>query len=245
MTEHRHDDPADDGDQVASTPGQEFVKYSFFKVDRAWRQLPDETRSQQRSEFAAIVDEAAQACWLRTYSLVGLRADADLLIRQMSPTVDTFQSTMTQFQSSGLGHYMEQSYSYLAMTRQSPYRNTHRHPEMEGRDRRSWDLKYFIVYPMVKKREWYQMPKEDRRDMMVGHFQVGHRYPSVKINTAYSFGLDDQEFVVAFETDELSDFLHLVEELRSVPAGQFTEREIPIFTSILMPVREALETLGD
>ena len=77
MTEHRHGDEADYGDQVASTAGQEFVKYSFFKVDRAWRQLPDETRSQQRSEFAAIVDEVAQACWLRTYSLVGLRADAD------------------------------------------------------------------------------------------------------------------------------------------------------------------------
>lgn len=222
----------------------EFVKYSFFKLDRVWRRLPDNEKSQHKAEFAAIVDEIAQASWLRTYSLVGLRADADLLIRQMSPTVDTFQSTMTRLQSSGLGHYLDQPYSYLSMTRSSPYQNTQRHPEIAERDPRSWDLKYFIVYPMVKKRDWFQLPKEHRQSMMRDHFRVGHKYPSIKIFTAYSFGIDDSEFVVAFETDDLSDFLHLVEELRSVPLAKYTERETPIFSSILMPVRDALETLG-
>ncbi len=223
---------------------REFGRYSFFKLDRSWRQLPDETKSQHKAEFAAIVDEIAGASWLRTYSLVGLRADADMLIRQISPTVDTFQSTMTRFQSSGLGHYLDQTHSYLSMTRRSPYRSNQRNPEMEERDPRSWDLKYFIVYPMVKKREWYQLPKEHRQSMMLDHFRVGRKYPSIKINTGYSFGIDDPEFVVAFETDDLADFLYLVEELRSVPLAKYTEREVPIFSSILMPVREVLETLG-
>ncbi len=222
----------------------EFVKYSFFKLDRSWRHLPDETKHQQKAEFVAIVDEIAEASWLRSYSLVGLRADTDMLIRQISPTVDTFQSTTSRLVSSGLGHYLDQTHSYLAMTRESPYRSTHRHPEMAERDPRSWDLKYFIVYPMVKKRDWYQLPREHRQSMMIDHFKVGHKYPSIKINTGYSFGLDDQEFVVAFETDDLSDFLHLVEELRSVPAAKYTEREVPVFSSIRMPVSEVLETLG-
>jgi len=115
---------------------------------------------------------------------------------------------------------------------------------MEERDSRTWDMKYFIVYPMVKKRDWYQMPREHRQGLMVDHFRVGHKYPSIKINTAYSFGLDDPEFVVAFETDQLQDFLYLVEELRSAPIGKYTESETPILTSIRMPIREALDTFG-
>lgn len=232
-----------DNNQVAHTAEQEFVKYSFFKIDRTWRQLPREVRDQHKSEFAKIVDELAELAWTRNYSLVGLRADADLLIRQTSPTIDIFQSNMIRLQSSALGHYLDQTYSYLAMTRQSPYASKRDGSESSSGTRRSWDLKYFVVYPMVKKREWYKISQSDRQGMMVEHFRIGRKYPSVKINTAYSFGLDDQEFVVAFETDELSEFLHLVEELRSTEAGQYTSSEIPIFTSILMPIREVLGTL--
>ena len=223
---------------------KEFSKFSFFKLDRAWRHLPDDTKQEHKAEFAAIVDEISDVTWLRTYSLVGFRADADMLIRQASPNADSFQTTMSRMQSSALGKFLDQSYSYLAMTRQSPYRAPRQHPNMDGKDDLSWDLKYYIVYPMVKKREWYQKPIEHRQAMMIDHFKIGHKYPTIKINTAYSFGLDDQEFVVSFETDELSDFLQLVEELRSVPAGFFTESEIPIFTSTLLPIRDVLETLG-
>jgi chlorite dismutase len=224
-------------------PVREFVKYTFFKVDPAWRSQDDARRQADKREFAAVVDEIAGFCWLRTYSLVGLRGDVDLLVRQAAPTVDTFQSTISRLLSTGLGRRMATPYSYLAMTRQSPYR-THRHPEMEGRDRRSWDLKYFIVYPMVKKRNWYGLPAEERQRLMGEHFKIGHRYPSIKINTAYSFGLDDPEFVLGFEMDDPGEFLQLVEELRMIPTSQYTESETPIFTSVRLPVREALETLG-
>jgi chlorite dismutase len=223
---------------------REFVKYSFFKLDRAWRQLDDEVKQAHKAEFASIVEDIADKSWIRSYSTVGFRADSDLMIRQISTDADDFRSTMTRLESSGLGHYLDQAYSYLGLTRQSPYRTSHRHTEIEDKDGRSWDLKYFVVYPMVKKREWYQKSKEDRQSMMVEHFKVGHAYPSIKINTAYSFGLDDQEFLVAFETDVLADFLDLVQELRTVEAGFYTEREIPIFTTALMPIKDALEALG-
>jgi chlorite dismutase len=224
-------------------PVREYVKYTFFKVDPPWRSEPDARRQADKREFAAVVDEISGACWLRTYSLVGLRADVDLLVRQAAPDIDTFQSTLTRLLSTGLGRRMDTPYSYLAMTRRSPYR-THRHPEMEDRDRRSWDLKYFVVYPMVKKRSWYGLPVEERQKLMGEHFKIGHRFPSIKINTAYSFGLDDPEFVLGFEMDDPGEFLQLVEELRMIPTSQYTESETPIFTSVRMPVREALETLG-
>lgn len=222
---------------------REFVKYTFLKVDRSWRSVDDAERRSQKAEFAAVVEEIAETCWLRTYSLVGLRGDTDLLIRQAAPSIDTFQSTLSRVLSTGLGRYLDTPYSYLAMTRPSPYR-AHRHPEMEPRDPRSWDLKYFVVYPMVKKRTWYALPQEDRQKLMGEHFKIGHKYPTVKINTAYSFGLDDPEFVLGFEMDDPGDFLQLVEELRTIPTSQYTESETPIFTSVRMPIREALETLG-
>jgi chlorite dismutase len=224
-------------------PEREFVKYTFFKVERGWRSQDDGRKQADKREFAAVIDELAGTSWLRTYSLVGLRGDADLLLRQAAPTVDTFQTTLTRLLSTGLGRRMDTPYSYLAMSRRSPYR-THRHPEMESRDPRSWDLKYFVVYPMVKKRSWYGLPAEERQKLMGEHFKIGHRYPSIKINTAYSFGLDDPEFVLGFEMDDPGEFLHLVEELRMIPTSQYTESETPIFTSVRLPIREALETLG-
>lgn len=223
--------------------GREFVKYTFFKLDRAWRKLDVSERRRHIAEAGAVIDELATTCWIRTYSLVGLRGDADLLLRQVAPTVDVFQTTLTRLSTTGLGAYLDTPYSYLGMTKKSPYR-THRHPEMESRDRRSWDLKYFVVYPMVKKRSWYALPQEERQKLMGEHFKIGHKYPTVKINTAYSFGLDDPEFVLGFEMDDPGDFLQLVEDLRLIPTSQYTESETPIFTTIRLSTREALETLG-
>ncbi len=106
------------------------------------------------------------------------------------------------------------------------------------------DSKYFFVYPFVKTRDWYQLPLEERQRMMDQHIAIGRKYPSVKLNTTYSFGLDDQEFVVSFETDEPADFLDLVMELRSTEASKYTERETPIFTCIRSTPEQMLDALG-
>jgi chlorite dismutase len=145
-----------------------------------------------------------------------------------------------------MGPYLRISYSFLAMTRQSQYIARHRHPGQEG-DRlrvQPTGSKYLFVYPFVKKREWYRLTQEERQRMMNEHIRVGHKYPSVKINTSYSFGLDDQEFVLGFETDSPQDFLDLVMALRESEASMYTLRDTPIFTCIAMEPERMLETLG-
>ena len=102
-------------------------------------------------------------------------------------------------------------HSYLAMTKRSPYSESEARPEICTSDRR-----YCIVYPLDKKREWYRLPLEERRRIMAEHIEIGRRYPEITINTAYSFGLDDQEFVVSFECDDPGEFLDLVQELRTL-----------------------------
>src|SRR2546430_4151046 len=96
---------------------------------------------------------------------------------------------------------------------------------------------------MVKKRQGYSLPAEERQRIMRSHIEVGRRYPEITINTSYSFGLDDQEFVVAFEGDDPGTFLDLVQELRPTESSAFTERETPIFTCVAMSVGKALDAI--
>ena len=231
---------------MADSEQRQLVKFSFYKVHPLWRRLSLEQRTSDKREFAAVVDESSTDMLIRSYSLVGLRGDADFLLWQACNTLEGIQDAATRLSSTGLGRYLSQPYSYLAMTRRSQYVGRHWHDGQEGAGVtvRPGDAKYFVVYPFVKTREWYLLPQEDRQRMMSDHFAIGHRYPSVKINTAYSFGLDDQEFVVAFETDSPSDFLDLVMDLRGVEGSLYTLRDTPIFTCIHRSIDETLDSLG-
>ena len=232
---------------MAESNNRQFVKYNFFAVDPVWRRLPSEERDDQRREFCAVVDELASHMFVRSHSLVGLRGDADFMLWQASDTLEQLQEAATRLWSTGLGKYMTQPYSYLAMTRRSQYTGDHRHEGQEGSTVRvrPGDSRYFVLYPFLKTRDWYLLPKEERQRMMSDHFRIGHKYPSVKINTSYSFGLDDQEFMVGFETDVPSDFLDLVMDLRESEASRYTLRDTPVFTCIRRPIEETIASLGD
>ena len=97
------------------------------------------------------------------------------------------------------------------------------------------------MYPFVKSREWYALPAEERYRIMQGHIRVGREYPQVDNHTVYSFGLDDQEFVVAFDTDDPASFLELVQRLRATEASRYTVRDTPSFTCIAASLARALE----
>jgi chlorite dismutase len=183
---------------------------------------------------------------LRAYSTLGTRADADFLLWQVTERLEDFQELHAAILRTQMGQHLDTPYSYLAMTKRSQYVDRHEHPGQEGRRTRikPTGRKYLFVYPMIKKRPWYRLSLEERQRAMDEHIRVGHEFPRVKINTSYSFGLDDQEFVVAFETDYPADFLDLVEKLRGGEASAYTERETPIFTCVAGSIEEVLELLG-
>ncbi|HET9849557.1 MAG TPA: chlorite dismutase family protein [Candidatus Dormibacteraeota bacterium] len=221
---------------------RQLVKYTFFKVGPTVLAWPAQQREAAASEFTELLDARANEDTLLTYSTVGLRGDCDLLIWQAADSVDEIQRAESRWRATQLGPHLSVAHSFLAMMRPSPYLGRHRHPDQEGRRTKLKPAggRYLFVYPMWKKRVWYRLPYERRKAMMVEHFAIGHRYPQVKINTAYSFGLDDQEFVVAFECDEPAAFLDLVMELRESQASRYTERETPIFTCVRMAPADAL-----
>src|SRR2546425_2429540 len=137
-------------------------------------------------------------------------------------------------------------YSYLAMTKRSIYVDHHTHDNQESKRLTivPGKSKYIFVYPFLKTRGWFLLTKAARQGMMDEHIEVGHRFPSVKLNTTYSFGLDDQEWVVAFESDKPEDFLDLVMALRETEGSRYTLRDTPIFTCVHKSLKEALDTLG-
>lgn len=216
----------------------DFVKFSFFKLDRSWRNLSAEEKQNSRDEFAAVVEELTPSANIRTYSTIGTRADVDFLLLQSASSVEAFHQIAARLNATHMASYLEQPHSYLSVRRKTRYKHGGGGPDLKE------DYRYFIIYPMVKTRAWYGKTMEERQKMMNDHFRVGHNYPMVKINTTYAFGLDNPEFVVAFEMDNPSDFVSLVMDLREVPAAQFTLSETPIFTTIRMPVDEALAALG-
>jgi chlorite dismutase len=213
------------------------VKYTFLKVDPAWRRLDADRRADDKREFAAACADFAEDHLLRAFSLVGTRGDADLMLLTQSVNLETIHEFHVVLAQSGLAKWTTTPYSFLAMTKESEYSDESR---LEVRPGHS---KYLFVYPFVKTRAWYALPADERWRIMQEHIRVGKEYPSVDLNTSYSFGLDDQEFVVAFETDEPSDFLDLVQRLRTTESSAYTLRDTPTFTCISASVERALNSL--
>ncbi len=228
------------------TSKRQFVNFSFHKVDPQWRRLPKEERDRGKQEFIRAVEEYSGKVIVVPYTTVGIRGDCDFMLWRIGYELELFQEMTTKILATGLGNYLTTPYSYLSMTKRSVYVDHHVH---EGQDSRRLKItpgrsKYIFVYPFEKTREWYLLTKAARQGMMDEHIEIGHRYPSVKLNTTYSFGLDDQEFVVAFETDEPQDFLDLVMALREAEGSRYTKRDIPIFTCIMKSLKEMVDTIG-
>jgi chlorite dismutase len=217
---------------------QTFAKFTFFKVDPAWQRRDPEVRAEDKREFLAACEDFAADRTLRAYSTVGTRGDTDLLLLAQSPMLEDLHTFHVVLAQSGLAKWTTIPHSYLAMTKRSPYSDSEARPEICTSKRR-----YLFVYPFDKKREWYRLPADERQRIMNEHIEVGRSYPEIAINTAYSFGLDDQEFVVSFEADEPAEFLKLVQELRGSESSAYTLRDTPIFTCVAMSVGRALDAL--
>ncbi len=229
-------------------PGRrQYVKFTFFKVDPAWRRLDPIERDRHKAEFRAVVEEWAGRNLVRCYSTVGTRGDVDFMLWHVSYELDDLHRMAGELLGTELAGYLTTPFSYLSMTKHSSYVEKYSGP---GRDKATrltlapGDHRYLFVYPLTKVREWYGLPKEERQAAMNQHIAIGHTYSSVKLNTTYSFGLDDQEFVLAFETDEPGDFLDLVQELRPSMSSAYTATDVPIFTCIATTAAGMLEALG-
>jgi chlorite dismutase len=230
------------GSEESTEGPRDWVKYTFLHLRPEWRLRPREERERTKEHVAEVLDHPPDGMLARTYSLVGLKAGPEMMVWTIAAQLPTLQEFHARLFGTPLGGYLETTHSYLGMGRRSEYLGAHAHggEGTEGR-RRPKDRPYAFVYPFIKKREWYGLPFEERRRIMGEHFRIGHKYPGVEVHTGYSFGLDDMEFILAFETDEPSSFLDLVNDLRPTEASRYTALETPIFTCLRSSARRMLD----
>jgi chlorite dismutase len=214
-----------------------FVKYTFLRVEPAWRRLAAAERAEHKQELLAACEDFAAGHLLQSFSLVGTRGDVDMLLLAEAENLDRIHELHVVLAQSGLMKWSTQPYSFLGMRKPSEYSDELRTVPRGFRGR------YVFVYPFVKTRAWYGLPREERWRIMQDHIRVGREYPQVDNHTTYSFGLDDQEFVVAFDTDDAGAFLDLVQRLRTTEASAYTLRDTPSFTCLRVSLERALSAL--
>jgi chlorite dismutase len=220
---------------------ERYIHAWLLALDPTWRRRDPDERRADVDEFCNAMARTEAGVRQYSYSTIGLRAEGDLLLWRMAGEPEDLDTTAADLLASGVGRWMSTAISMIGITRPSQYvkrPTTQEQSLFEGVRSR-----YLVVYPFVKSVEWYLTPSDERQKIMRGHMRVGHNYPQVRQLLAYSFGLDDQEFIVAYETDDLIVFQDLVRELRETESRRSTVRDTPIITGIHRPVAHVLAML--
>jgi chlorite dismutase len=226
---------------------RQYVSFLFYKLVPEFRRLPQEQQRAMLTEFANLIEaNDRNKMILLTYSTVGTRGDVDFMFWRIAYDLDDIQNFTAAVNRLPLAGYLVTPHSFIAQTKRSTYIDKLDASHDESRTViKPGKHKYVFVYPFVKKREWYLLSKHARQGVMDEHIEIGNKYQSVRLNTTYSFGLDDQEFVVAFETENPGDFLDLVQELRESEGSRYTERDTPIFTAVQTSPQELIKQLAN
>ena len=218
-----------------------FVHALALGLDPAWRRQPDEKRCRDAEELCAAVT-AWNDVTTYTYSTIGVKTGVDMVLWSLAPSLEALEEQSARVLRSGMGAWMIVGQSFLGIIRPSQYV---KHPTPQEQSlftgARS---KYLVVYPFTKSADWYSLPQEERQRVMNEHMKVGHRYKQVRQLLANSFGVDDMDFLVAYETDDLVAFGELVRALRATESRRSTVRDTPILTGVHRPIDEITKLLG-
>ena len=220
-----------------------YVQALALGLDPGWRRRSDDERRLDGRSFADLLgtpDEPPMRTF--AYSSVGLEPGVDLLIWRFAPSIDALEDAAATLLATGLGRWLHVRHSLIGRIGPSQYVRKPTDQEQSPFDgKRS---RYLIVYPFTKSADWYLLAGEARQGIMNEHMRVGHQYPMVHQALAYSFGLDAQDFVVAYETDDLPAFGDLVRALRATESRRSTVNDTPILLGVHRPIPEIVRLLG-
>ena len=236
MPQPTHHDPQE--------PRRQVVSFTFYKVQPDWRRLTAAEKAEHRREFASVIAKWRESEQMNvlSYSLSGLRADADMMLWRICHSLECLQQMQAELMRTRLGAYLETPYSYLAMTRRSQYKIG-----QGGGDENTMccgKYRYASVLPFTKTRAWYQLAFEERQRIVNEYIDAIADFPGVRMNTLYSFGIDDQEFVLVFESDHPAEIVDLKMRLRETENAPYIQQDTPVFTGIQCDAGQMLEQLG-
>ena len=218
-----------------------YVHALALGLDPAWRRQTRDERCRSAEEFCAALSARSEVTTF-TYSMIGLKAGVDMMLWSLARSVEALEEKIAAALRTGMGTWMAPRQSFLGIIRPSQYvkRPTPQEQSLFSGER----SKYLVVYPFTKSADWYLLSQEERQTVMNEHMKIGHRYQQVRQLLAYSFGVDDMDFLVAYETDDLAAFGDLVRELRGTESRRSTVRDTPIMTGIHRPIEAITRLLG-
>ena len=225
------------------TDTSQFVQAVGLALDPAWRRRsPEERASDGRSLAEAEAETAVVGVRTLSYSSIGLEPGVDLLLLRLGPTLDSLEDAGARLARSGLGRWLSVRHSLLGRIAPSQY--VVKPTEQERSVLDGDPARYLVVYPFTKSADWYLLSREARQGVMNEHMRVGRGYPTVRQLLAYSFGIDDGDFLVAYDTDDLAAFGDLVRELRATESRRSTVNDKPLLLGIRRTIDEFVVLVG-
>jgi hydrogen peroxide-dependent heme synthase len=218
-----------------------FAYYPVFTGSPDLREEGSGRLDQLAHESEILFKEWADRVSVRgTYSTVGFRADADLMMWWVGHSPDDLQDLLIAFRRTALGKELDLSWAFMGVVRPAEFSKDHLPAFARGEAPR----KYLCVYPYVRTTEWYLLPAEERAALLRDHGEMGREFPDVLANTTSAFGLSDWEWILAFEADDLSRIVDCIRRLRDARARAYTKEEVPFVTGIRKEFGDAVRDLG-
>ncbi len=213
-----------------------YHNYIFLTISPSFLDLPNATKMTYKKDFLKEITSEKKVV-IYTFATLGLKANTTILMWLQAETIDEIQLYLNKLLHTKLGRYVQITHTLFGMTRPtqySPKSTGHLETNRKGR-------KYLVIYPFTKTQNWYSLDFEARRNLMWGHVKIGKQYHGqIEQLLLYSYGIDDSEFIVSYEMDDLQAFQSLVIELRSDKVREYTLKDTPIFTCIYKTPEETM-----
>jgi hydrogen peroxide-dependent heme synthase len=215
--------------------------YPVFMATDDFRSLDSEELAEMTQEVENLYKDWEGRVDVRgTYSTVGFRADADLMLWLVGSSPQDVQDFLVAFRRTLAGRLLDLTWTFMGTVKPAEFTPDHAPAFVKGTPPKT----FACVYPFVRTPEWYLLPKEERGAMLAEHGTAGREFPEVLANTTSAFGLGDWEWILCFEADEADMLVDCIRRLREAKARLFTKVEIPFVTGIRKPVAEALADLA-
>jgi chlorite dismutase len=227
---------------MTDQPTTIYALYPVFKASRAFRDelgAADDLRDAVQEVENHVKAWADRVEVRGTYSTVGFRADADLMLWLVGRSPDDVQRFLVEFRRTRAGRLLDLVWTFMGVVKPAEFTPDHQPAFVKGEG----PERVLCVYPFVRTPEWYLLPAKERGELLREHGVVGREFPQVLANTTSGFGLGDWEWILAFEAAEADHLVDVIRELRNTKARLYTKVEVPFVTGIRKPVADCLDDL--
>lgn len=222
------------------TPDNQYAAWWLYKRSTTWTTIGNGGYQEAAAELAHVIDHPAEGVTVRgTYTALGLSATVDLVIWAHAPKLDQLQGLALAIDKTSIGTHLELVACYIGIGGMSQYDPTHGPAFVKG----IAPKRYLSVYPFTKTPDWYLLDYKERRRLMIEHGEMGREFPEILTNTVNSFGIQDQEFVVALEDDDPEQLVKMVQRLRAAEVRKWTAVDTPIYLGDRKPAAEVMADL--